>query len=63
MVPNTSPAKKICSIEGCEKPSRSLKMCKMHYTRQLRHGSPEKVQQIDGDEKQQPFLVKSGQNQ
>ncbi|PMQ19299.1 HNH endonuclease [Glutamicibacter arilaitensis] len=50
MVPNTSPAKKICSIEGCEKPSRSLKMCKMHYTRQLRHGSPEKVQQIHGDD-------------
>lgn len=50
MVPNTSPAKKICSVEGCEKLSSALKMCKMHYTRQMRHGSPHTVRTFDHDE-------------
>lgn len=46
----TSPAKKTCSVTGCEKTVSALKMCKMHYTRQSRHGSPHIVRTFDHDE-------------
>jgi len=35
-----------CTVEGCEKPSRNKgggAMCKMHYHRQYRHGSTNRV--------------------
>lgn len=34
------PAYKLCSIEGCNKPSRARGWCKMHYERNRQHGSP-----------------------
>lgn len=33
-------ARKICSVDGCGKPSRSLGMCKPHYSRNQRWGNP-----------------------
>lgn len=30
--------KRTCSVDGCEKPSRSRGMCKMHYSRWRRYG-------------------------
>ena len=32
--------RKLCSIEGCGKPSRTRRLCVAHYTRHLRHGHP-----------------------
>lgn len=34
MVPNTSPAKKICHVEVCEKKIHARGLCKRHYDRQ-----------------------------
>ena len=31
---------KSCKIDGCEKPSRNLGWCQMHYKRFRRHGDP-----------------------
>lgn len=33
-------ADRICSVDGCEKPSRSRGWCVAHWTRWRRHGSP-----------------------
>ena len=32
--------KPLCTLEGCEKPNYAIGMCKMHYGRNLRTGSP-----------------------
>ena len=34
-----------CSVEGCSRPERSLKLCDMHYNRHLRIGSPGEAEQ------------------
>jgi len=38
-------SQRICTVDGCEKPTRSNKAdwCKMHYHRWYRHGSVDKV--------------------
>lgn len=38
MVPNTSPAKKICSVEECGKKVWRRTLCSKHYDRLLKHG-------------------------
>jgi len=30
----------LCSVDGCDRASRCLKMCRMHYVRFRRHGDP-----------------------
>jgi hypothetical protein len=39
-----------CTIESCAKPARSMSasLCPMHYHRQYRHGSTEKVAHVNG---------------
>lgn len=41
-------SKRLCCIDGCDKPSRKRKMCAMHYTRWRIHGDPSilKIQQF-----------------
>lgn len=39
-------AKRTCSVEGCEKPSRSRGWCPMHYYRFRKNGSPEALQKF-----------------
>lgn len=36
-------SKRICSIEGCERPARSRGWCHMHYERWRRNGAPESL--------------------
>lgn len=35
--------KPVCSCDGCDKPSKCAGMCSMHYSRQYRNGTLEKV--------------------
>lgn len=50
MVPETSPAERICSIEGCGKAVSCRGWCNKHYQRWKSNGDPNKVRLIKNDD-------------
>ena len=48
------PERKLCSIDGCGKPSNLYGMCRMHSTRFLRHGDP--LKKVFKGEKTEAFI-------
>lgn len=40
MLPKTTPAKKICSVEGCERTYLAKNLCESHYRRMKTYGDP-----------------------
>ena len=47
----------LCSIEGCDKPSKSRGLCQTHYMRLRRTGDPNKVRPpgVPGDSRKHPL--------